>query len=517
MWAASIGKMECHEYLSAIYSLQLDTIKRLFENHRVTLTLVSPLFVFFLVTADDKLPPPPSLSEKILLERLQETSPAIQSIRAQRADRELERSLLRERFESTLSPSISYLNTKERAISALEPVISPQLQSALRISRRLPFGVEIIGEAQARQISVEASQVYDATQVRGLVRAQFDLWNNLFGIADRALLSALVASEKGAELRETLQRKSLESDIRILYWRWLATNERLRVSKELLRGSDVQLTDARQRRRQSAADEGDVALLEAQWLQRQRDLDFLTQQKVGLLTTIEELLGPLPVEWKAADPLDLGSLLRERVADAQSCAANPSNEWLRSDWDDVVALLQTERDGRTRSAQYSHLPTVQGFAQLQTSGARSSLGGAFDDWRDDTKLGYEVGVQLSLPLEGDRFTSRRKMMESNHLRLDAESQRLQYQLNSKRSQWSQTLPLLYRQLEAQQKSSLALEKAVRSKKRKFDQARASINDLIHDQNAYYQSRLQEISLQEEILVTVLDFKKTLTKLSCLEL
>jgi hypothetical protein len=141
--------------------------------------------------------------------------------------------------------------------------------------------------------------------------------------------------------------------------------------------------------------------------------------------------------------------------------------------------------------------------QIRTTGVDNinpgTLGGSYNDIRNNNRVGYTVGLQLAVPLSGSRNTTTAYYTARDDLLAEAEITELNSKLIATHEQFIQSVSRLIKAAEYEKENGEKLALRVKDMKRKYSQARISVSDLINDQDALLRAELGLIDIQNKIL------------------
>lgn len=458
------------------------------------------------------------VNESVLLEKASKGAPQLDQIQASFESVNIRNNEEREKFGPELFGRGAYSETHERALISFSPVFTPIKQAQIGVRQRVGKGFSVETYAQSDQRSAKSSvlgKIDNATTTTFAFTMQMDLWKNLFGRLDQAKLKSLEAEKKKAVIEKDIQMKSFKISLRRLYWSLVANQQSLKISEELLVSAKRQANELAQRFRNSVAEADEVARANAQVASREGTITFLKYQRETYYTQLKNLLPELAQYQLELDKYDLGNTLDEVLSCAAVISSEKSVPYQNTQYDEAVAML---REMRTQQAVYnSHYAdadvrlfgtvksTGVGNDQISTNNYRGSVGASIDDMQNNNRTGYEVGVLFTIPL-GDRKDSTQRSKEIyDDRRLLASINSTDAQVINTHQEFTRTILLLNDVIKSQKISARELEKRLKGMKRKYEQARVSVTDIVQDQDALLNAELNTIDTQLQILNTIFDY------------
>jgi outer membrane protein TolC len=456
---------------------------------------------------------PVRISEKGLVDMAQNSSPILQGIEAENQLAQLERSSLDAQYESRLNGEWKYTESREDGLASFIPVFSPERSAGLGISKKLPVGMNIAVKGFQSQINA-GPVINAATRTGARVDLEVDLFKNFFGRIDRNALLEKESAAKKAELQAVIQRKGLLMDVRKLYWSLVANQLSLELSKQLVASAKKQLRDAQKRSNAGAADKGDVARSRAQVLSRQSSIYLFQYEREQLEYQLKKLVPALVDQKFLVSPEGIDEAVIGVLACVKSITQNKSGSPDHSSYYSVIDLTRKQFEGERKQAEATgdwDLKFVSGYQVSEVQAASNSSGPEFNG---DPQDGYSVGLQLSIPLEGDIHDAELAQKRLVENKFKSEIRNLELQVEETHKQVSKSLVLLREAAAALNQNVENLSVSLGTTKRKYRQARISINEMIAEQDQLFSSQLNEISTKLQVIHALYDYFKVFNTHPC---
>ena len=467
-----------------------------------------------------------TLNESSLKEVAMKGAPQIDQIQAAFLAADLQNKQIQEQFAPELFGTLSTSETNERPIIEFIPVWSPLQQAQLGVRQNLKHGFTAqaaLGTDQ-RSATTPTSKYRDVTTTSINFTLQMDLWRDLLGRMSKAKLETAQLESKRAKLESDIQNKSFLISLRRIYWSLVATEESIKISEEMLKISEKQLVEAKRRYSNSVAEVDEVARNEAQVASKRANLLFYQYQKENYLKQLKILLPELSGSEIVLSPYDIS----KTVAEVTACTALISQEskipYHFTNYDEATELIrQVKAQTVYLNSRYDD-PDVKLFGTVKSTGVASEKEGAsmykgsyddaVDDMRSNNRTGYEVGLQVTIPL-GDAKQETQKTKELyDEKRLTASIDATDAQVINTHQQLMKSITLLNEVVRSQKISTQELQKRLRFMEKKYQQARVSINDLIQDQDALLRSSLVTVESQLQVLNVLFDYLVIYTETPC---
>ena len=457
-----------------------------------------------------------NLTEKMIVEKGLESSPVIKGIRAQNASADLEKHQLEAGFETRANARYNYAESREDGLATFIPVFSPQRNVGLGLSKKLPVGMNVAVEAFGEQINAPSQGINNATRAGTRLSLEVDLLKNFFGRIDRNHRMSKASMMKKAEIQAGLDTKEFEMDIRKLYWSMVANKLSLQLSEQLVETARKQLRDAKGRARAGAADSGDVARSQAQIQSRESSVYLFQYEKEQLEFQLKKLAPWFSGKMVSVNPNpeDIDNAVRGVLSCVESITADKKAHPEYSDYFDVLELTKEVYSSERKQAEATGDWDLKLTSSVQWSGVDQGFSEAIDEYNNNSKDGYAVGLALSIPLEGDiakAEAAQKRVVESNY---SSQIQTLEQQIYETHIQVSKSLLLLQEAAGAIKKNVDNLQVSLKSSRRKYKQARISINEFVGEQDQLFSSQLNEISTKLAVIHALYDYFKVFNNHPC---
>lgn len=454
------------------------------------------------------------LTEEIVVQYFRNGSVAYKSELAQKSQVELSNSLNQENYQARLYSNYNFKKSHEQSLNNFQPILSPYEDWNLGVEKKLPLGVKTGLEVFGTQYSFQDNTVSDATQVGARIKAELDLWKNIFGRLDRAKLNSTDAQKKRAELQFQVGSKRQELELRKVFWSFVANSQSIQLAEELIKSAEKQLTDAKNRAREGLADKGEVARYQSQVESRKASLLLFQYEKQLILQNFEKQFKDFKSDrWVFDVKID-----EKKTPVVQQCLAQVSSQkdinLQFTDYDEMIALLKKETEAELNAAKKHADFDLALVGQYQTTGVDSDYSEAKDKLESDKKGGYAVGVQLSIPIGTSKSNSEEFLLSARKNSLEAKSLSMENELRSTHDTMMKAMVLLSKGLESQSENSKNLNTNYREMLRKYKQGRISVSTLILEQDALFNSQLKEIDIKKQIAHVLLDYLTVFNRFPC---
>ncbi len=468
------------------------------------------------------------LTEEVMQSLAQKSSPRLDEIEAAFHSINLNENQLQEKYSPELFGQYSHLETRERAIVRFQPVFSPIDQAQLGVRQELRHGIStslaLVGDQRSAAPTAFSGPFRDATTTTLRFTMQMDLWRDLFGRMSKAQIESAQLDSKRAEMEREISKKAFRLSLRRLYWSLVANNESMKISGELLKSAEKISGETAQRFRNSVAEADEVARYEALVATRRGSITYLQYQKESLLKQLQNLVPELSAKEIELGEYNVQGTIDEVLACTAGIATQPSVPYQYTTYDEIVNMIRQNKVARDKiNSRYSDVD-VKLFGTAKSTGVssepsgfngnRGSIGDSIDDQKYNNRTGFEAGVMFTLPLGDAKKNTERTKELYDQKRLQAALTNTDTQIVNVHTSFARQIGYLNEVVKAQRISSAALDRRFKLVRRKYEQARVSVNDLVQDQDALLSSELTTIDVRLQIINTLFDYLVVFPETPC---
>lgn len=466
------------------------------------------------------------ITEKSLIELAKKESPKLDEIKSRLLGAESTYKEADDSLSANAYGGYDHTTTNEKAIVPFFPVYSPINRYQIGVKKNFKYGLsaDISASVDQRSGANNNTEFKDIHTTIYDLTLNFDLWQDLFGKLTRAKLDNAKLSYQSSKLQSKIEEKSFVLAVRRLYWNLVGNNEKIKISKDLLKQAEKQAADARRRRRNSIADAGEVARYESQVASRKGSLLLLEYQREQFYKALTDLVPALAGEEIVLGKYSVDESIFDVLACTQVIAKEKSVPYKYTDYDEMTKLLKTiQRNQAKLDASYDDIDVKlsTSFRQIGVASEANSdstiYTGSYDesleDMANNDRSAFQAGLMVTIPLGSQAKTAKVKE-EYNKRRLDANIKSTDNNIVNTHNQIARQISILQEVIKTQRLNSDKLNIRLKDMRKKFAQARISVTSLIQDQDALLNSDLSIIDTQLEILNTLLDYFTIFTDTPC---
>ncbi len=452
------------------------------------------------------------IDEKFLKESLKENPPTVDQINATLLSTQVQEKRIDDKFNTTLDASANYLKTEEKQFAQFIPVNSPVSEYSMRVSRGFTNGVNVGLRGFSEQFS--NNFISDATTTGISFQLGVNLWKDLISKRTKSQLEQAQAGSQQAQWESEIALATFENSLRKIYWSLVANAEALKISEGLIKTSEKQVKEAKRRLKNNIADAGEVARYQSQLSARKANIISLKYEKASLIQNLKELLPHIGLKTIELKPYDINTTVGNVLACTQVIAAEKTPPLKNTLYDEIVNLLdRQEKLDQKINDSYDDID-INLQSEFGFKGRDNSRSDSFSDLNDDGRENYAVGLTLNIPLEQKKKTTREILNKASQLRYRSQKQRELARIKAFHTQVVKQISLLREIIKNQQQNTKFLGLSLKTSKKKYNQARLTVEQLVQEQDAYLQSNLDEIRTKLTVINTIFDYLSVYTNTPC---
>lgn len=452
------------------------------------------------------------INEAYLYDLIKKNPPSTQTIEASFLGVDAGRAQANDVFSPTLSASANVLDSDEKALNSNFPITSKYKTFQVQVTQPLKYGVSL-GVKGFTEKSTDTF-LSNATTTGYGVSLSLDLYKDLFGRTSKANIDLAENASRRANLERKIQMAGFKNNVRRLYWSLVANQEALKITKTLLASSEKQLKDANKRYKSGVADKGELARYRSQISSRKASLISLRWEKSQLQQQLKLLLPELSESEIELAPYDIDSTISTVLACSGTIQKFNKAPMDFTHYDEVVDFLNKEQQSKAKITNNYDSVDLKLMGEYESTGKAFSHTDSFDDLKDDGRGAVSVGLQLSVPLGSGKRDTREIQQKIDERIYSAQKRESLGRVNSYHTQTIKSVDLLNEIVYNQKQNTKHLSDSLKVSKRKFRQARITVQQLVQEQDAYLQSNLDEISTKLAVIGLLLDYFNVFTDTPC---
>jgi hypothetical protein len=410
--------------------------------------------------------------------------------------------------------SSRYATTKEKAFISIAPVYSPQSNYEIGFKKRFALGLEAKTaiNSDTKEFVFSGSKD-ERTSTYLSMKLSVDLWKNILGKLDKANLDSRSILLKQGEIKKKISNHNFLITLRQLFWQMVANQNAQNISESLLKSAKKQVRDANSRRKNSAADKGEVARYKALASSRLSSLTYLKFQREKLTRSLKRLIPELTDKAIVIKDYDLDRVVGKVMSCINTIKSSEKIPYEHTLYDELITEIKGFHQKQLKITNTYDDIDLKLSTTLSSKGVESNKSESFDETFNGKRTGFEVGVMLTIPLGFSSKTEEQKI-KANRLKASYESREIIQELASTHKFIFRSITHLLSTVEAQADSRKNLKIRITDMKRKYHQGRITVSEYINDQDSLFQTELQILESKTMILGVLFNYLGIFTETPC---
>ncbi len=458
------------------------------------------------------------LTEELLLQESLKDTPQIHQLEANLLSSQVSRSQFLEQYELNGYGGISHKETKERPVNSFQVVSTPITQSQIGVQKKFYSGVKTSLDVSTYQTSSNGNSfiptIRNATTTVVSFTAEMDIWKDLFNKLSDKQVTNMKLLEDQSVLQKKINQKSFQVSLRKIYWALVANNESLKIYQNLLKTANLQLEESQERLKSRVTEKDEVLRYKAQKASRESSLEYYKYQKQTLIKQLRQLIPGFNQEDIELGNYDLDKTVNEVLSCTYKIVKYEGIPYENTDYDELVSMIQdVQKNYKDINDQYDS-PNVNLYGTVKSTGVGADQSGqlingdygkSFDDMTNNNRTGFEMGVNVTFSLGKTQKTTKEYLAQYDQKRLESTLKSTEANMVATHNELARSIKYLATVVQSEKINAENLAQRIKYMKKKFEQARATVSDLISDQDAYMNAQFSSINAQLEIVNIVLDY------------
>jgi outer membrane protein TolC len=452
------------------------------------------------------------LTESILRSLIEKTPPSVQQIEASFLDSKRADLAAKDKFALSFEAEGQVFKSQERLLNNFDAVTQNATNYTIGLVKPTEYGVDLSLKAFGDKIT---NAFVSGASTNGVIFGlSVDLYQDFFGRKTKWSLKQADANFKKAKLEKEVELKTFEANLRKMYWSLVSNEEKKILMESLVKTAEQQLSDAMDRRRSGVTDDGEIARFKSQLSSRKANLIGLAYEKSEISKNLRELLPELSSKKLLIKNYDVNLATQkvfECIALINSQSSTPLEYTL---YDEIVDLLIEDNKYQQKIIGTYNDIDVKLSGEYSNVGRDFSFEGARQDFADDPRARSNISLKVSMPLDGKKTKTKEVTEQAYKNKIISVAQGHLSKIDAFHTETIQIIGSLRDILKSQKETSQYLGQSLQESRKKFNQGRTSLQELISEQDAQVQNKLNEIDSNLIIVNTIIDYFSIYTTTPC---
>ncbi len=477
--------------------------------------LVAILLGPSLVLAQEKM----IINEQKLKELMTNNVPSIEKINAMVVQSDLDLSQYNQKYSTTVNGQANYNGVDGSVFNGYQGQFNdPARNYGLSINQNLPVGVNLdvgIYNNFAKTYNYQPGESINSQYGSSLeAKLTVDLWKNLLGYTERAEKLGLQLSQEETKEQAKLETTKFYNEIRKMYWQLSINHSLTKIYETLINQAILQENNVRKMYRASVADRGDLARTTAVVNTRKADLASL-QYNIEMLK--KELSNLIPELNDKELDFDFGTFngvensIKACFNKIQTQKEVPLNA---TSYTKIIDYKDEKINANLKSLERYSGPNVTLEAKAASLGYGKENSDSFSDMSDVERKDYSIGLNISMPFGSAYSDTKENQMKVLKMQHNASKKEIMSNLISFHNYFSTSMQKLISVMEDQKAYRDNLTIRVESMRKKYNQGRVSLSELIQDEDSLFESELALVNSYYNIIASMIDYFSVFNDFEC---
>lgn len=478
-------------------------------------TLATILLAPSLVLAQEKI----IINEQKLKELMTNNVPSIEKINAMVVQSDLDLSQYNQKYSTTVNGQANYNGVDGSVFNGYQGQFEdPARNYGLSVNQNLPVGVNLdvgIYNNFAKTYNYQPGESINSQYGSSLeAKLTVDLWKNLLGYTERAEKLGLKLSQEETKEQAKLETTKFYNEIRKMYWQLSINYSLTKIYETLINQAILQENNVRKMYRASVADRGDLARTTAVVNTRKADLASLQYNIEMLKKELSNLIPELndkELEFEFGTFDGIQNSIKACFNKIQSQKEVPLNA---TSYTKIINYKDEKINANLKALERYSDPNITLEAKAASLGFGKENGDSFDDMSNAEQKDYSIGLNISMPFGSAYSDTKENQMKVLKMQHNAEKKEIMSNLVSYHNYFATSMQKLISVMEDQKAYRDNLTIRVESMRKKYNQGRVSLSELIQDEDSLFESELALVNSYYNIIASMIDYFSVFNDFEC---
>ena len=477
--------------------------------------LVAILLGPSLVLAQEKM----IINEQKLKELMTNNVPSIEKINAMVVQSDLDLSQYNQKYSTTVNGQANYNGVDGSVFNGYQGQFNdPARNYGLSVNQNLPVGVNLdlgIYNNFAKTYNYQPTEYINSQYGSSLeAKLTVDLWKNLLGYTERAEKLGLKLSQEETKEQAKLETTKFYNEIRKMYWQLSINYSLTKIYETLINQAILQENNVRKMYRASVADRGDLARTTAVVNTRKADLASLQYNIEMLKKELSNLIPELndkELEFEFGTFDGVENSIKTCFKKIQKQKETPLN---MTSYTKIINYKDEKINANLKALERYSGPNVTLEAKAASLGYGKENSDSFSDMSDVERKDYSIGLNISMPFGSAYSDTKENQMKVLKMQHNAKKKEIMSNLISYHNYFSVSMQKLMNVMEDQKAYRDNLTIRVESMRKKYNQGRVSLSELIQDEDSLFESELALVNSYYNIIASMIDYFSVFNDFEC---
>lgn len=341
-----------------------------------------------------------------------------------------------------------------------------------------------------------------------------DLWKNFLGYTTLSKNLNIQTNKKQSFIKTYIEKNKFYYSLRSIYWKIVIKNKELNFYEDMIKQAEKNLSNVRKRYKTHIADAGDLSKAKANVNLRKTQYKNIEIQIEDLKKSLMYNLPELMSRNFVINTMDL----TDTFSHIMSCNRNiykSSYEYKQlSSYSDYVQLMDKSIDTELKTLERESDFDVKLNMSASFRGTDKDFDSSYNDLGNFDRNDYYVGLNITKNLGDNSNDLKAEKIKLAKMNYNYNKKSTLANMNSFYNSYESIMKNMFNSLNNLHSYKKNIENSLNNSRKKYNQGRLSLNDLITDEDSLVDANIQLIDMEGVIIDTILQYLSIFDKTDC---
>lgn len=460
------------------------------------------------------------INENTLKDLMNENVPSIEKINSLITQSNFNRNKYNEKFSPFVNAGFGYSNVNGDFYDSYSGnFYDPYKKFNIGLNQNLPAGISYSlgmknGFAKSYSYANGNGNNYFQYDTSAEAKISFDLWKNLLGITDISKRLSLKLNEDEILEQANLEKTKFFNEIRKIYWGLNLNNSLKNIYERLIKQAEIQAKNVEKMYNSSVADKGDLARAKAVVNIRKSDLLLVKYNIKKLKQNLSNLIPELNDKELKIDFSTYEKTKNRIKSCLNSIGLNTDIPFNLTSYSTILGYKDKRIKEDLKSLKRYSGPDIKLDISATSLGFGDINKDSIEDMTNVERRDYTIGLNFSMPFGKTYSKSKEDQVKLAKMQYNYEKKEIISNLTSFYNYFFGSINGLISVKNEQEQYRDNLRIRVETMRKKYNQGRISLSELIQDEDSLFESELMVVRTKYNIINLLLDYLSIFNKTEC---
>lgn len=355
---------------------------------------------------------------------------------------------------------------------------------------------------------------YDLNEPSLSVNLSIDLWKNFLGYHDLANKLNVELNKQQSEIKLKIEKNNFYSSLRVLYWNLMIKNKELHIYEQMIKQAEKNLKNVNKKFKSYIVDKGDLAKAKANLSAKEANYNNVKVEIENIKQQIKYYVPELMNKNIIVNNFDLTDTFDKIMKCNKVIYSNEFNWEKYTSYNEYIKLM--DKIFNTNLKMYERYSDFDINLNIGASirGIDDSVGSSYEDLSKIKRNDYSIGLTVNKTLGDNNKNLENEKIKLLRMNYNVNKRETVANLESFYTSYNGIMKNMFSYLNNLHLYKKSIEIRVESSRKKYEQGRMSLNELIQDEDSLIDANMQIVRIENQILKTILEYLSTFDKVEC---